>query len=458
MPVGTNTPIRRAQLIAPFGPGAMVVVRGGTSLIAAGLDHWFEREDGSGIVDVQEFRISEWRLERSLHVGHFRLPPDHRTTGGKSNVPNTFLTVPFLRFPQWYFCPVCHLLQEFPLSRRGKVKCPECEAKKKYRQMFQVPFVALCDRGHIQDFPWREWAHKAVNPTCQRPLRLIATGSASLSGQKVECDCGASRTLSSITDAKTDGTTYLSQQLAGGTPFLCRGRRPWLGPGADEPCSRPIRGSLRNAANVYYAQVRSAIYLPRGSDPAQQEIIELLEAVPLSSLVELLRQLGASVETILSSLRKQHPTLLQSYRDEQIAKALQIVLDETSDSMAGTNGDVEAGSQEVSFRQAEFDALRTVRDEQQLRIQASPIDQYDRNIAKFFGRVMLVDKLRETRVLAGFTRIFPENDQLMENLRDMLWQQLPSAKDLWLPAYTVYGEGIFLELDEMRLQRWERRS
>jgi hypothetical protein len=43
----THYPIRRAQLIAPFGVGAMMVVQDGISLITTGLDHWFKREDGS---------------------------------------------------------------------------------------------------------------------------------------------------------------------------------------------------------------------------------------------------------------------------------------------------------------------------------------------------------------------------------------------------------------------------
>ena len=73
-------PIRRAQMIAPFGVGAMVVVPDGTSLIAAGLDHWYERESGekdTRSLDIEEFRIEEWRLQRRLGVDHFRLLVDN---------------------------------------------------------------------------------------------------------------------------------------------------------------------------------------------------------------------------------------------------------------------------------------------------------------------------------------------------------------------------------------------
>lgn len=39
----------------------------------------------------------------------------------------------------------------------------------------------------------------------------------------------------------------------------------------------------------------------------------------------------------------------------------------------------------------------------------------------------------------------------------MMWRRPPQAPRRWLPAYTVYGEGIFLELREDRLRNWEKR-
>ena len=88
----SNGPIRRSHLIAPFGVGALYVGRDGVSLISAGLDHWFEKEDGSTGVFEDEFRIKEWRLERSTQVDHFRMPADfRRPVSGQSGVPNAFL-------------------------------------------------------------------------------------------------------------------------------------------------------------------------------------------------------------------------------------------------------------------------------------------------------------------------------------------------------------------------------
>src|SRR5690606_15006637 len=71
--------------------------------------------------------------------------------------------------------------------------------------------------------------------------------------------------------------------------------------------------------------------------------------------------------------------------------------------------------------------------------------------------ILLVNKLRETRALAGFTRIYAESKLGLDTLGRMLWKNPPAPGESWLPAYMVFGEGIYLELDEARLQAWEQR-
>lgn len=443
MPKG---PIRRAQLIAPFGVGAMLVVRDGTSLITAGLDHWYEREDGSEAEDTSEFRVNEWRLAQSLGVDHFRLPPEFRKPNKGDGVLNAYLTLPFLRFPQWHFCSVCDRLKKSPLTERSKVKCPECESKKKTKYMAQVPIIAMCDRGHIQDFPWREWVHRSVKPTCDKALRLVGTGSATLAGLSVRCECGAKRSLGGITEVNGD-ETRLSKSL-GDSEFLCQGKHPWLGKEDSEPCScsRQLRGALRSASNVYYAQTRSAIYLQRGNGG---ELVSLLEQPPLSTLIDTLStaKIGIKPEFI----KGQYPLLLQDFSNEDIKIALETILSDKDDDI---NTDyIEGDDLETSFRRQEFNVLRTERREDNLKIRTIKLSNYQPDIANYFSRIMLVDKLKETRVLTGFTRILPETDQPLQELQSLLWRK-PPQKDSWLPAYVVYGEGIFIEFNETRLRQW----
>ena len=453
MPKG---PIRRAQLVAPFGVGALSVVRDGTSVITCGIDHWYEREqghDGAHTIDVNEFRVEEWRLQRKLDVDHFRLPPDFRIRRRNDETPNFFLTVPFLRFPRWHFCPWCNLLVALPFTVRTRERCPSCLDRKKRIVLLQVPFVSMCDRGHLQDFPWREWVHKTAHPTCQMNLKLVSTGGASLSAQRVECECGAKRTLAQITTADPSGqTTFLSSNLDdSGTPYLCRGSRPWLGLEGGEPCSSPIRGSLRSASNLYFADVQTALYLPRSSGSAPSELVDRLQEPPLSTLISLLK---GSVKTVTPGmLRNQHTVLLRKYTDEQVAAAIGIVIG-TDQTETAADGGVPGDDSETAFRRAEYRALRTARDEDQLLIRATEMSKYEKEVAVPFERIMLVHKLRETRVLVGFTRVFP-NAAAAPQEKMRLLRRDPISES-WLPAYLVFGEGLFFELREAMVSKWER--
>ena len=64
-----DAPIRRAQLVTPSGVGSLMIARNGISLLCCGLDHWYEREDGT-FVDADEYMVQEWRLEEQLNVSH----------------------------------------------------------------------------------------------------------------------------------------------------------------------------------------------------------------------------------------------------------------------------------------------------------------------------------------------------------------------------------------------------
>ena len=406
-------PIRRAQLIAPFGTGALTVVRDGTSLIAGGLDFWYVRESGdSKSVDPSEYQIQEWRLQELLGVDHFRLPPDYRTARGvpgTSKTPNCWLTVPFLRFPRWHFCSRCNLLTEHPLALRGRVYCEECKLKDLKIPLAQVPFAAMCDHGHLQDFPWREWVHKTESPTCDKPLRLVATGGTTLAAQVVKCECGMNRPLARITEASPDGTTHLSTHLADeNTPFLCRGLRPWLGTDERSPCDRHMRGTLRSASNIYFADVRSAIFLPRGDNSVPGELVEALGNPPLSTAIRVLTGTGIAVQP--AQLRGLYRQYLEMYTDDQIASALLMIADGRKAPREGAPAD--GDDARTAFRRAEYATLQGGNDEQELMSRDVDLADYKEDIRRFFHRIVLVHKLRETAPLRDSPASFQRTTSL----------------------------------------------
>jgi hypothetical protein len=65
---------------------------------------------------------------------------------------------------------------------------------------------------------------------------------------------------------------------------------------------------------------------------------------------------------------------------------------------------------------------------------------------------VLIKKLRETRVLTGFSRLVPPE------ALDGPPSSLSLRPKRWLPGFSVRGEGIFLQLNEAALAKWAARQ
>ena len=212
----SRAPVRRAHLVSPFGTGALLVAPDGTSMVAAGLDHWYER-DGDGR-DTAERRRSTSSASRSgassggsaSATSVFR--PTAAAAARGQQVPNVRLTVPFLRFPQWHFCPRCKRLADLPLTAIGRQKCRALPERGQRRRSWLRCRSSRCataatsrtSRGVSGS------TESAAPPCTRRRSASIATGGATLANQIVKCECGEDRTLSRIVEAAADGSSELS--------------------------------------------------------------------------------------------------------------------------------------------------------------------------------------------------------------------------------------------------------
>lgn len=459
-----NHPMRRVQLIAPFGVGSLHTGPDGVATITAGLDHWFRRSDGSRVdIDIDEYQIDEWRLKRILGVGQLRLPPDYREPFGfgQTDQKNLRLTVPLVRFPRWHFCSRsnCRALLERPPTAIGSQWCPKCELRGTKSKLTQVRFIALCSAGHVQDFPWREWVHRSPNPSCGGNLKLISTGGASLTSLKVECDCGvAARSLYQITEASSAESiekSYITSNLAPDSEYRCRGIRPWLGDFNGEGCDRALRGSLRSAINVYYAHVESLIYIPKSDTPIDPIVDSLLREPPLSTWIKTVRDIGhdPTVEKIRNS---DYGDLLAGFDDEAVETGLRSISEEIDTTQTVTDENVPStAAVQEAIRRPEFERIRQQQNHEKLVVRTQDPSLYSDKLSCLISRVNLVDVLRETRALYGFSRVMPAPLTYREH-RDRMWLAQPKVYNHnWLPAYEVNGEGIYIELNSERLAEWE---
>lgn len=453
--------MRRAQLVTPFGVGAMSVLVNGTSVITAGLDHWYEVEDVSTLA-LEEYVEHDWRLAARLRVKEFRLPPDYRYQGSGADVRNVRLTVPVLRFPRWCFCIYCKRLKLSTLTMQQLERCPDKEhdGRQFKPRMSQVPFVAVCAKGHLDDFPFDKWVHRSHDPRCSGVLRLASRGGGGLEGQVVTCDgCGKERSLRGITDSRRDPNgderTTLTDQLAGRQdPYPCTGARPWLAE-PDGPCNEPMRGALRAAGNVYFPKVESSIYLPRQEGAVSADVHDLMRRPNVGPVMAVLHQAygaGVTVPQIRDALPHE---LFAPISDEELMAAYcdRFGVGEKQ-AEAVEEGETELLTGEDEWRYPEFQRIRETPQDDYLTA-SDPTAHAD--LQPYLSRVRSVDVLRETRALRGFTRVRDDVLKLTAGKSLLRRRPLPPSQD-WLPAYVVKGEGVYVELDPERLQAWEARA
>ncbi len=464
----TSGSIRRAQLVSPFGVGAMSVLVDGTSVITAGLDYWFPKDNTD--LALEDFTVHDWRLEARLNVKEFRLPPDWRPGSGTDH-RNVRLSVPALRFPRYAFCMYCKRLKKVPLSFQDVVRCQDpahTGGNRKGPRMSQVPFVALCEGGHIDDFPFRKWVHRSKDTNCAGTLRLFSTGGGGLEGQVVRCGydaknqrderqgCGASRSLMGITMAgrKDDAgneSTVLTQELQGrSSPYMCTGARPWLHE-LDGPCERPVRGALRAAGNVYFPRVESSIFLPQQVGAVSGAMRDLLRRADVEPAINAVHTFAGASATA-AQIRNLIPAeLFDSYSDEELLAAYRDrfgIGDELPE-----DDDHESDDLDI-WRYPEFRMIRKTPQDDELRASDPGVPLALRDHVE---RVRSVTVLRETRALRGFTR--GREGELKVSAGKALLRRRPLLPDRdWLPAYVVKGEGIYFELDPGSLAEWEARG
>lgn len=453
--------VRRAQLVSPFGVGAMSVLVDGTSVITAGLDYWFPEPDKHPSFELSEFVEHDWRLQERLSVASFRLPPDHRE--GRGDDKNLGLKVPALRFPTWNVCPLCRRMTRSPLTMRQVPKCSDNAHSNK--RLTQVPFVAICSDGHIDDFPFREWVHQSVHPSCQGQLRLKSSGGGGLEGQVVSCEgCNKSRSLRGITSSSrgADGeerTTLTNRLTDGDDLYYCTGARPWLGLERG-PCLQPTKGALRGSGNVYFPKVQSSIYVPLEEGAVSPAVHQLMGHPAVDVLFAGMHAAfgqDLTPEVLRKALERVVPEeLFRPIGDEELMAAYRDrfgVGDHASAERAPETDDSEVLTADDTWRFPEYRAMRETPSDARL---AATDPGLSSELASYFGRVRSVDVLRETRALYGFTRV--SDDVLRVPLGKALLRRskLAPAQD-WLPAYVVKGEGIYLEFADTALDDWESR-
>ena len=188
-------------------------------------------------------------------------------------------------------------------------------------------------------------------------------------------------------------------------------------------------------------------------DSENEEIRHVIEKPGICELIDTLFDLELSVQKILEKLKKKYGKYFQEYEDERLITALEAYLKTESEQK---DIDVSEGNSydRTSFRREEYNILTEEWDGPYLKSEKADMETYSEIIFKVFSKIMLIKKLRETRVFTGFTRLNPPQEQNLFELRNNLWLKPPIPSESWLPASIVHGEGLFLEFNMSYLLAW----
>lgn len=450
--------VRREQVISPFGVGALTVLPDGTSLIIAGLDHWFS---GKSAQLKASCELMDWRLAKRLGVEKLYSPP---TVNLKYEENGSFLNqyvpkIPALRFPTWYFCRVCHALVQRELDFIGPLRCSDTYHEKKGFKgpvMTQVPYVAICSSGHLNDFPWKEWAHRQKVASCSGQLRFAPSDSSNPQGTRVYCDgCKKSRNLEYVGSTNENGRSLLSTSVERGQDYLCQGSRPWLGNSdkATQQCEKDIFGSFRGSSNVYYSLVENSIYVPASSEALPEELLRILGSKHFSAVKVFHKNEPAKAALQARKLDIEYEYGLAQYTDSQLEAGFAELFG-LVDSKESFADDSRKG-----FLRMEYELFEGTLANERLMIQ-EPEGQYGGSTSRFFEYIKLVPVLVETSALWGFTRVHSQpNISFSDGKMTLaLDQSQTHGAASWLPARQVKGEGIFIKFSSDMVENWKQKA
>jgi hypothetical protein len=417
-----------------YGVGALVDLPN-MAVIVAGLDDW----DLATATPLEEDRLlAAVRHELAPTVERLMAPPWLEETQSIWD-EWTGVGVPVLPFPRWMRCPRCGLLSAsigdsghdlFKLTvdaarpDRARFVHSNCN-KAQAPTVVPARFVVACTHGHIDEFPWIEFAHRKTTVCASPSLEVVDRGRGSRSTE-VRVTCRTCRAEAWITSAFHSPETTMP---------ACRGREAHLRRFDPRGCTEQVRPLMLGASNAWFPLTLSALSIPRSSDPLTELVGSLL---PKLALVLESAHLAPAVQF--------NPDLapLAGFPHEEVWARLQVL-----------RSGAPIAEEGVDLLRPEWDMLTAPSAAPTGKDFSVTADAVPGAFRGHLRQVVRADRLREVVALIGFTRIDSPDSGVADDAEVTERARLSRGEPTWVPAAEVRGEGIFLSLPEDRLAAWE---
>ena len=176
--------LRPSQILFTYGIGAITDLPN-LSAMVMGLDSW---EQVYAPVVNEERLLAAVQQALGSQVTELRSPPRSQKPEGPLDPFDEAarIGIPVAPFPTWMVCPRCKLLAPlksglFELKSNpyrpsdARYVHTNCAKAKKPPTVIPARFLAACEHGHLDDFPWHYFVHRGPSD-CQGTLRLEEYG------------------------------------------------------------------------------------------------------------------------------------------------------------------------------------------------------------------------------------------------------------------------------------------
>lgn len=430
--------IRPSQMLYTYGVGATIDLPN-LSVMIMGLDDWNKEL----CVPINEERLlTTVRRVLGTQVQELCQPPFAANEISSNPYDSENLQgTPVAPFPNWVLCPRCRLLA--PLQKdvfaihtdkfrpdRTAYRHALCRGAATAPNVLPARFIAVCPKGHIDDFPWHYFVHRG-NSSCNGALRLKDLKKyGTPSDLFVQCEtCNSERPF--IESVGIKGAETMPK---------CRGRHPHLRR-FDDDCDEQLKTVTLGASNTWFAVNLSVLSIPNQVGKLA-ELVEqngvTFQNIPnqetFSIVFDSMRSIG-QLQDFLGFSKEDIWKEIESHRQKSSAADSS---DEASDLKLPewkilTAADASQNSLNFTLRKTDPPA----------------------GFEKYFAKTVIVERMREVRALVGFTRLEASEsfDDLIDE-SDIEQVPLSRGKLSWTLATEVRGEGIFLQFSEQAIEEW----
>lgn len=436
------TPVRRNHIIGPAGIGSLIVTRNGITALVCGLPTWLKQaplrgaDEAARKTDLQrlldDLTLHDSNAEKELAINRLIQPPVINDEPGF----NITWFIPSVRFPLAEYCtaPRCRTLHTASAESPSIGHCqdPECNNNRKRASTTQqIPLVIACPDGHLDEPDFTTLTHP--NGPCNPRPRLQYKPGNVITRPEITCrDCGAHTRLTN------DNTPP------------CTGKRPWIPGLPPDPCGKNTTVLDRTDTRTYYPDIRSYLHIP-ASNGLRDSVLRWLQN---DHIANALRQVGSSATP---QIHQRAVSIFPDLTEQALTKHL--------NHLANPQPKETGPESEIAALTSGIRGTHTSDGPPILDAETIPTDRYDPTLIgpnAPINRVIAVHRLAETRTLAGFTRIEPPNAQKASTLTgyQLLWgRRTPhDTTEDWLPGMRLYGEGIYLQLNQEHVTTWTQQT